>query len=372
MINHNIGGVFELPNTIFVKNNSSSFEEFFELPNYAAIVNYGRSAISLVLDSIDFNGKKILLPDYLCADIYLNICKEKRIDVLFYEVSLDLSIDINTLLEKIDQEIALVVFINYFGICDFSLWGKRLKNVFDNVDILIDNVQSFYKLHNYESYEDWADWQVYSMRKYFPVPDGAVLISKKLRKLEEYAPVISNSGIFYLAAAGLKRLYLNSLSVEGVDVRYIEKKYLELFKCSADFLKKESTGISEYSLNAMALFDHEIIKKTRRDNYLMLDELFIDNDYISPVVSNISSEDIPLVFPFMVSPNYRNRIRTLLSESRIFCPVHWPMPKEMKVNAGAGACELSYSILSIPIDQRYTVDDMKYIYGVLVNIIGKL
>ena len=69
----------------------------------------------------------------------------------------------------------------------------------------------------------------------------------------------------------------------------------------------------------------------------------------------------PLFFKNKLS---RNNIRNILIDNKIYCPIYWPINFDNK-----NKCNyyITNHILCIPIDQRYNLDNMKYI----VNIINQ-
>ena len=61
-----------------------------------------------------------------------------------------------------------ILYPNYFGINDKNV--NKLTKIFKN--IIIDNVHAFYQKKNFQD-------TIYSPRKFFGVPDGAYLKTKK-------------------------------------------------------------------------------------------------------------------------------------------------------------------------------------------------
>ena len=65
----------------------------------------------------------------------------------------------------------------------------------------------------------------------------------------------------------------------------------------------------------------------------------------------------------------RDRVRQDLRLRRIFCPIHWRLPAEVRAGCFASAVELSAACLTLPIDQRYDTQDMVYMADILKELI---
>ena len=69
--------------------------------------------------------------------------------------------------------------------------------------------------------------------------------------------------------------------------------------------------------------------------------------------------------------NYRDELREYLRNRSIFAPVLWPVPEEYKL-VYPNAYSLSKTVISIPIDQRYSVNDMERIAIVINDFFSKV
>jgi hypothetical protein len=61
----------------------------------------------------------------------------------------------------------------------------------------------------------------------------------------------------------------------------------------------------------------------------------------------------PLLLPLRVRRGLRDRLRAALAARRVFCPVHWRLPSDLRGRAFEPARQLSGDMLGLPIDQRY-------------------
>ena len=81
-------------------------------------------------------------------------------------------------------------------------------------------------------------------------------------------------------------------------------------------------------------------------------------------MNRLSANSCPIFVPvFFESSEERNRVRKLLIDSQIYCPVHWPknnlITMDMKVN------DLFDRELSLICDQRYSTEHMLKINEIL-------
>jgi len=70
------------------------------------------------------------------------------------------------------------------------------------------------------------------------------------------------------------------------------------------------------------------------------------------------NNDVPMIFPYKIKDG--QSLRMHLIKNKVFVAKYWP---NVEVWAGEDAIEtwMENNILPIPIDQRYGVEDMKYI-----------
>ena len=93
----------------------------------------------------------------------------------------------------------------------------------------------------------------------------------------------------------------------------------------------------------------------RLENYKYLKDFFLQKG-IKPIV-DIENSMCPLFFPIYVEN--RNRLQRYLIKNRIYCAVHWPYDVRLDKNDNL-AFMMSKHELSLPIDQRYNLNDMQY------------
>ena len=101
--------------------------------------------------------------------------------------------------------------------------------------------------------------------------------------------------------------------------------------------------ITSYSL--WENIDKESIKSKRRDNAYFIHEALKNDDRLH-YMFDLNEEDIPLFVPILFkSKEERDRVRDVLINQQIYCPIHWPKCSYVKQDMTAnGLFEKELSI----------------------------
>ncbi|MGO4692876.1 hypothetical protein AB4Z50_01220 [Paenibacillus sp. 2TAB26] len=307
----------------------------------------GRSAIYHALEELEGRGIERIayLPAYVC-DSVIQPFKKKKYTIHFYSMGADLKTPAN-LPEDLNNVVFL--FVHYFGHENKSMsnW-LRLKKLEQRFYVIEDCVQAAFS----DIYSEWSDFRIYSYRKFTPQPDGALLISNKNIQINLF-PNFDNMEFLLDQIEGKIR---RSLSMKDTD-------YLPLLKHSEARLDNiiSLNGISDFSTFLMERIDFEEIKSVRRRNWFLLKELIEQDVHISSflnvIFETISSYEVPLGFPVLVSGGFRNDLRQFLIRHNIFCPIHW----NISDSTFKEDLNVSLNILTLPIDQRMNEDHVYYL-----------
>ncbi len=320
-------------------------------------VRDGRQAIKLVLLWIkNVQEKKCYLPAYLCHSI-LQPFKEMGLKIHFYEHK-------HPLIQNIDEDTcnSVIVIIDYFG-TEFFV-DKRIRTLLEQgnsviVDIthsILDTART--KLRHENLY------YISSLRKTFPIPDGAVIFHShnhsgtSMDYLLDYVPMLD--------AMVLKSLYLNgtirSLNVHSFDFK---KLYLSLHAAYEERKDQHVIQVSQIpfiSIMILSSLTFDTLLEKRRQNILAIYEKISDDDIFLFSHRDIKS---PFMLPLYLRNNRRREmVKRVLIRNNIYPPIHWNV-KGLIPETFEYEHHLSSSILSIPIDQRYSVEDMASIVSIL-------
>lgn len=306
--------------------------EFKPIAEHNQMYASGRTALYAVLLNLNEKGyKHLLIPDFMCGSMFLSI-NSSGMNYKFYHVGKDLFPDFVSF--EIEDDTAILL-INYFGLIDLTQTISRLRNLNKNLIIIIDDVQAFYS-NDYRM----ADYTFISLRKWFPVPDGAFVFCNDNR-IEQLHRFDGHNNFAKYKFAG--NILKNFADIICDDIA------LELIKKGEQILdldyKVEASGISNRIMSNLLLKD---IADRRRDNGNYLHEKLSEWN-----IPHIYKEGcVPLFIPIFISN--RDIVRKRMFENGLFCPVHWPLPDELIEKHN----NLYDTELSLICDQRYGKSEM--------------
>ena len=335
---------------------NKNFQNIKWLSKFGNIIftNSGRGAISLLLEEIDPINKNVLLPAYICESVIIPFLN-KGYDVYYYDVNKDLSpksISFSKL-----KNIGVFIHMGYFGFSTNSKLKNILSKIKDSGTIVVEDI-THTLFSNFDRYNE-NDFYIGSLRKWFGIPSGGFLASKKdikYRKLEEHKD-------FYNIRK--EALYLKSQYLKTKNPK-IKKKYLNKFAKAEKILENDTSAysIDELSLNIIKNINIKKLINNRRDNYIYLKNNLVNSKLIKPIFDNINESICPLFFPVKIK-NDRHKIRKKLIKEKIYCPIHWPISKYIDETKFKNSYEIYNVELSIPCDQRYGLKDMHRIVSVI-------
>ena len=318
----------------------------------------GRTAIDYGLDII---GKKkeiknVYFPSYCCNSM-LSPFLSRNIKIDFYDVNFKdgkfvYDIDCN---KKCDLFFAM----NYFGFScnnmDFYIDEFKKKNVF----VMEDSTHSWLSERKYNPNSDLV---IASLRKWFPIISGGILISSsenftlhKDNKLEE------NYEYNHLKENAMKRKnkYINN--IEKIN----KSDFLQEFSKANKILEQDYRNykIDNVSEKLLEEFNIEEIINRRKENVSVIYENLEKQSQIEYVKDLDLEKDCPLFVPiFLKNQNERDTLRNQLIQKQIYCPNHWDIPDIIKED---GQKDIYVREISLICDQRYSKEEisnyLKYI-----------
>lgn len=297
-------------------------EEYY--PNLVKL-NTGRNALEYILRQKKYS--KIYLPYFTC-DVLLE--PVKRLDVAHQFYTIDSHLD-----PVVDFELehnACFLYTNYFGIKQDTV--QKLSLQYKN--LIVDNSQAFFSqpLPGVDTF--------YSCRKFFGVPDGAYLqISKK------------SSQKFHTDTSYGRFSHL----IKSVDLD-IEAGYADFVQHNKDLENNRIKNMSRLTQKILAAIDYKECARIRRRNFNFLHEhlkaqnlfKFSHNGHMSP-----------MVYPFL---NNDRQLKLHLIQKKIYVPTFWPNVFEW-TTTGMYENYLARCMVPLPIDHRYSLQDMLYMLNIL-------
>ena len=287
----------------------------------AIALNCGRNALAYLLKAR--NIKRLWVPRFIC-DSVTEVCEREGVSYSLYGIGMDFLPS-----EKIvlgDGE--WLYFVNYYSQFD----NEQIRQYTDKYKkVIVDNAQSYFQmpLPHVDT--------IYTCRKYFGVPDGAFLYSDAC--LDQDLPMDES---FERMRFLLGRYERSASEFYG---EYVANN--ELF--AAEPIKR----MSKLTKNFLHGIDYIHVKQVREENCAYLHRKLKGKNLLK-----LSEKTGTFMYPLLLENGVK--MRKALQNQNIYIPTLWP-----NVLSWCGADETEYcmaeNILPLPIDQRYTVEDMQRI-----------
>jgi dTDP-4-amino-4,6-dideoxygalactose transaminase len=155
-------------------------------------------------------------------------------------------------------------------------------------------------------------------------------------------------------AANLKRQFVNNDYIGN-------KEFLEIFNKAEELLEEdyENYILSDEDCVLVNKLDNNKITTKRQGNAEYLTENLKDINGIECI--RMTEGSTPLFVPIIVMNGQRDKLRDILKDNQIYCPVHWPLSKLHTIEN----VFLYRNSLSLICDQRYSVNDMEKIVTII-------
>ena len=222
-----------------------------------------------------------------------------------------------------------LLYVNYFGLCD-SIVGE-LQALHPREQIVVDNAQAFFAAPTR------CRASLYSPRKFFGVPDGGFLC----------AAGIENPAYARDTTSWARMAHLTKRRELGAEAGYAD--YVAAEESLNEQLPLRMSRLSEQLL---ACADHPGAASRRRRNFALLDEHLAPHNELS---WTLGADQVPLCYPLLPA---RAGLRAELIRARIYVPQYWRELAEADSAAPARERRLAAELLPLPIDQRYSPEEL--------------
>ncbi|WP_350560607.1 hypothetical protein [Psychrobacter sp. CAL346-MNA-CIBAN-0220] len=308
----------------------------FDLPNLgqfpypqAKKYNSARSAFFDLLSQSDI--KKIWMPKFICNSM-IEPLLILGIKIYYYDLN-------NEFYPKIPSylgEDEYIFYVNYFGLC--TSVQQKLLSIYPNKKIIFDHSQAFFV----EPFECFGT--IYSLRKFLPLAEGGLLISKSLT-----TPSYNGRSIEEMIQQ-YNHLFIRRLSDSS--------QAYEVFKKNEDSLNDcVPKNISKITQDLMDCFDYKNIKSKRLENFTFLHDQLGKINQLNIDIDKIES---PLTYPLLLD----KKISKELIINKVFTPTYWFDSLE-RVTVGSFEHRLISNTTHLICDQRYFQKEMQ----IQINIV---
>lgn len=292
-----------------------------EYHNDALRFNSGRNALSYFL--LKNKISDLFVPTYICDSITDTLTKGKT-KFHFYEIDEEL----NPLITPEEVGNKYILLVNYFGICE-KMVKENIKNFKNKI---VDNSHAFF------SNPEPDVPTFYSPRKFLGVADGGYL----------YAKGLENDHVTYDDSA--QRYMARLVRIEsGAKAGYYIYRNTEQL-------------ISRAKIRKMSVLTQQVLESIRYD--MVWEKREFNFKYLHTKLKNINNLKInedsvhgPMIYPFLADDN---ELINYLNANNIFVQQLWPEVIK-RVDRSSFEYEMSTKLCALPIDQRYSKDEMDII-----------
>lgn len=292
-------------------------------------LNTGRNAFEYILRAKSY--KKVYLPFFTC-DVMLEPIKKLQLNFEFYHIDKTFRplIDITQI-----QQNEVLVYNNYFGICDTQVIeaSSKYKN------LIIDNSQAFFS-KPIDSIDTF-----YSPRKFFGVPDGAYLYTEIFLDYDLEQDISFNRCSHLLGRID-----------SGAEPHF------QIYKDNNYSLYKQPVKkMSNLTQRILSSIDYMSVADIRRQNFSYLHSKLNKMNMLKFEVAN---SDVPMIYPYLTDNG--NELKRKLINNKIYIATYWQNVLDW-MDENCFEVDLVKKMIPIPLDQRYNIQDMEMIINIIEN-----
>lgn len=294
----------------------------------------GRTAIDLILQDIlrKKDVKSVAMPAWCCESMIAPFLV-RGIDVRFYDYG-------HTDLSETTDIFYLTNYFGYENTLDIEVVRKIKES---GRIILYDCTHSL--LMDDKEYKELSDYSFGSIRKWMGVIGGAVVEGIDKPELKD-CPYIS------IKEKAMLDKYRYLMGDKGSK----KDEFLAAFGKFGHQLAEDycNYAMDDLSYTLYKQEDFQKIKLLRRENAAYIHENLKGVQFMY----EFTDKSVPLFVPVLFeSKEQRDYVRKKLIEQQIYCPVHWPQPKQIPTDYKVN--DIVSRELSLICDQRYGINEIK-------------
>lgn len=309
----------------------------------------GRDALRYLARAL---GRDTVLMPALCCSCMPEPFEDEGYKIVYYKSKGDYSADIDDVLGKLEDKCVLL-FMNYFSIPAFHCEDLiRIKHSAEDI-ITIEDIT--HELMNRTGDSLIADYTICSIRKWFAVPDGGVILSDHVLPYEK----ADDDRYFANLRVSAMKHKSEYLSNGDSAVKQLFRKELADANHYIDTAKNVGT-INPITEDLINTFEFKAAYTDRlRNTKILWDKL---HKTVGIKMLPRASVNSTLYFPIIVER--ADAFQSSLAQNGVYAPVIWPLPK-VAVGVCSVADDTAEHMLAIPCDHRYTPNDMEKVAEII-------
>ncbi len=323
-------------------------------------LNGGEAALRLICDYLGEQGiREILIPAYVCSTL-VDAFDRYGFAYTFYRIGDDFRIDLDDLRSRAPGFKVLYV-IDYFGY-GFTDEEVTLLRQLKAQGLLIieDDAQAAFNRASL------ANVRFNSLRKFVPF-DGSLFYSDRdiSQNLAKYVGLPNRR----LAVIREYRRSFARLLADGAENFDVLNP---LFDQSERYYYADLTVAGDPDERAaVEHLDWAAIETARKANHERLYDQLAGLPEIRIIFPKLSPAGPPLGFPIYVNDGRRDALLSYLRERYVYPTVHWDVLNDTRINRLPQIVAMSANILTLILDQRFSLEDMDYEAGIVRAFFGR-
>ena len=323
----------------------------------------GREALMYAgINACDIKDKVILFPAYCCWSMSAPF-EKVGYKVVYYRLNEDLTVDLEylgVLLKTYKPQAVLTM--NYYGSASTKEAVALVKAFDEDMQVIEDFSHCTFCLKNI--YDEQVDYYVSSIRKSIGVCDGAVLLSKKLTNKEYIQSELADFADKRFVAQSDKKRYTWSKDQEK------KQAFLGTIRECEGLIDEFSAvhPISERAKNMLAMVNGEEIAFARRENMRHLWTRLNGKIRMIPGLERSFEKEGSSPFSLPILVDKRDDIQLALAKKGVYTQWLWPLCEEAMSICSVSKV-MNEKMLSVPIDQRFSWDDIEDISDIICDVV---
>lgn len=343
------------------------FDKLSELGKEVLFLRSGREALMLAaITSSTEKEKTILFPAYCCWSMSAPFEKAGW-KIVYYRLNEDLTVNTDYLRLLLDQEKPLAVLtMNFYGSASTVEAIQVVREYETKVNVKIKVIEDFshctFSIRNIFNPE--VDVYVSSIRKSVGVCDGSVILSKESLAIEYIQEEQKDFADKRFVAQTEKGRYSYSKDQER------KREFLNTIRECEGIINEFTIvhPISERARMQLAQVNGDEIAFARRENMCHLWTLL--NGKVE-MVSGLERclDDAPFSLPILV--DNRDEVQRAMAKRGVYTQLLWPICEEAQ-KVCAVSKMMDARMLSVPIDQRFSWDDIEDMARIISDVVKGL
>lgn len=338
------------------------FDSLSSLVKDTVYLRSGREALMFAgINACNEINKTILLPSYCCWSMSAPFVKLGW-SVKYYRLNEDLTVDISFLKQLLlSENPQAVLTMNFYG-CASTIEAVDVVKAHDGkIQVIEDFSHCTFCLKNI--FNEKVDFYVSSIRKSVGVCDGAVVLSNRICRRD----CIQESETDF--ADKRHQAQKEKMRYAWTKDQNVKRHFLDVIsECETiinDF--KVVRPISKRSSRMLELLNGEEIAFARRENMKHLCSLLLGKVKMLPGVerSFLLESSAPFSLPILV--DNRDDVQKTLAKRGVYTQLLWPICEEAQKLCPVSKM-MNDRMLSVPIDQRYSWDDVEDIASIIISV----